>query len=126
MFFLKDTKQKSLCQVLLRITSKKRFYCITNNKFFPSLLQNQSLRHFHARITRAEVIAWLRLDRNIRQNTMSIRIIRTYVPNPVSKLAGHYGFGDKNEADYYALFAQHVWQETQGAIEWLRKHSGKK
>ncbi|MBK8982665.1 MAG: hypothetical protein IPM38_10180 [Ignavibacteria bacterium] len=44
---------------------------------------------------------------------------------PITKLADHYGVGDENEADYYASFAQHIWAETKGAREWLKKHGGK-
>lgn len=43
----------------------------------------------------------------------------------ITEFAGHYGFGDENEADYYASFAQHIWRETKGAKEWLKKHSTK-
>ncbi|MGI5974546.1 MAG: hypothetical protein ACOX7E_02180 [Paludibacter sp.] len=43
----------------------------------------------------------------------------------ITEFAGHYGFGDENEADYYASFAQHIWGETKGAKEWLKKHSTK-
>ena len=32
-----------------------------------------------------------------------------------------YGFGDNNEAKYYAFYAQAIWQQTKGAIEWLKK-----
>lgn len=44
---------------------------------------------------------------------------------PIKELADHYGFGDENEADYYASFAQHIWTETKGAREWLKKHTTK-
>ena len=44
---------------------------------------------------------------------------------PITDLADHYGFGDENEADYYTHFAQHIWQNTKGATEWLNKHSAK-
>jgi tetratricopeptide (TPR) repeat protein len=36
-----------------------------------------------------------------------------------------YGFGDKSEAEYYAVFAYKIWAETPGAREWLKKHSVK-
>lgn len=32
-----------------------------------------------------------------------------------------FGIGDKNEAKYYAVYAQRTWQQTQGAIKWLMK-----
>lgn len=41
----------------------------------------------------------------------------------ITELANHYGFGDENEADYYASFAQHIWAKTKGAREWLKKHA---
>lgn len=44
---------------------------------------------------------------------------------PITKLPDHHGIGDENEADYYAHFAQHIWQNTKGATEWLKKHSAK-
>jgi tetratricopeptide (TPR) repeat protein len=43
----------------------------------------------------------------------------------ITNLPDHYGFGDENEADYYAGIAQHVWASTKGAREWLKKHSAK-
>ncbi len=44
----------------------------------------------------------------------------------ITKLADHYSIGDENEADYYTCFAQHIWQNTNGSIIWLKKHSSKK
>ncbi len=44
---------------------------------------------------------------------------------PITELAAHYGIGDENEADYYASFAQHIWAQTKGAREWLKKHTTK-
>lgn len=44
---------------------------------------------------------------------------------PITNLADHYGFGDEDEADYYASYAQHVWAETKGARDWLKKHTTK-
>ncbi len=43
----------------------------------------------------------------------------------VSILPEYYGFGDENEAEYYAGFAQFLWRQTEGALDWLKKHSGK-
>lgn len=43
----------------------------------------------------------------------------------VENLPGHHGFGDKNEADYYVYFAQHIWMETDGALAWLKKYAVK-
>ncbi|MBI1306947.1 MAG: hypothetical protein GC181_10125 [Bacteroidetes bacterium] len=42
---------------------------------------------------------------------------------PITVLADYYGFGDENEADYYAFFAQNIWAVTKGAKEWLKKHA---
>lgn len=43
----------------------------------------------------------------------------------ITNLADHYSFGNENEADYYAYFAQHIWQNTKGATSWLNKLSAK-
>ena len=32
-----------------------------------------------------------------------------------------YGIGDKNEAKYYSVFSQKIWQQTAGAVKWLMK-----
>jgi tetratricopeptide (TPR) repeat protein len=40
---------------------------------------------------------------------------------PIFELSDHYGFGDENEADYYVDSAQHIWRQTKGAIEWIKK-----
>ncbi len=40
----------------------------------------------------------------------------------VTELVEHYAFCDENEANYYAYFAQHIWQNTTGAILWLQKY----
>ncbi len=45
---------------------------------------------------------------------------------PQVDFPGFYGIGDNNEAIYYAVYAQDIWQETDGAIEWLKKHSAAK
>jgi tetratricopeptide (TPR) repeat protein len=42
---------------------------------------------------------------------------------PILELSDHYGFGDENEADYYVDSAQHIWRQTKGAMEWLKKQS---
>ncbi|MEA3286158.1 MAG: hypothetical protein U9Q77_02110 [Candidatus Marinimicrobia bacterium] len=44
---------------------------------------------------------------------------------PVKGLAEHYGLGSEEEADYYAMYARHVWRNTRGAVKWLLKHQGK-
>ncbi len=41
----------------------------------------------------------------------------------MDKIPDTYGIGDENEARYYAVVAQPVWQNTAGAVEWLRKHT---
>jgi tetratricopeptide (TPR) repeat protein len=43
----------------------------------------------------------------------------------ITELSDYYGFGDENEADYYVSCAQEVWQETDGAREWLKKQHAK-
>lgn len=35
----------------------------------------------------------------------------------------HYGIGDENEADFYASYAQGIWERTQGAKTWLKIHA---
>ena len=35
----------------------------------------------------------------------------------------YYSIGDENEADYVAQQSQIIWKETEGAIEWLKKHT---
>lgn len=44
---------------------------------------------------------------------------------PINVRADYYSTGDENEADYYASFAQQIWQSTSGAILWLMANSGK-
>jgi len=39
-----------------------------------------------------------------------------------SQLPDSYGYGDKNEAKYYTVFAQKIWQLTPGAVKWLMKN----
>lgn len=34
-------------------------------------------------------------------------------------LPEYHGFGDEQEADYYAFFAQRIWANTEDALEWL-------
>lgn len=41
----------------------------------------------------------------------------------ITELAGHHGIGDENEADYYTHFAQPIWWQTKGAIDWLKRHA---
>ncbi len=38
-------------------------------------------------------------------------------------LAEHYGLGSEEEADYYVLYAKHIWRHTHGAVKWLLQHS---
>lgn len=44
---------------------------------------------------------------------------------PITELADHYSIGSKDEAEYYASFAKHIWAETEGAKEWLKKQTTK-
>ncbi|TAE35369.1 MAG: hypothetical protein EAY66_09090 [Sphingobacteriales bacterium] len=41
----------------------------------------------------------------------------------ITQLSQMYGIGDENEADYYVFYAQFIWQETVGALDWLKKHN---
>lgn len=43
----------------------------------------------------------------------------------ISGYPDSYSPGNENEADYYAHFAQEIWQNTDGATAWLKKHSAK-
>lgn len=36
-----------------------------------------------------------------------------------------YGSGDVNEANYYTLFSQFIWKDTDGALAWLKKYNVK-
>ncbi len=44
---------------------------------------------------------------------------------PITVQADSYSPGTASEADYYACFARTIWQTTNGAIGWLKKHSAK-
>jgi len=44
---------------------------------------------------------------------------------PVKNLAEHYGLGSEEEADYYAMFARHIWRGTKGALKWLHNIQNK-
>ncbi len=63
------------------------------------------------------------LNKALKQNKHVAK--RLLSKNPITMLEDHYGMGDKNEADYYASYAQHIWAMTRGAREWLMKHAGK-
>lgn len=63
------------------------------------------------------------LSKALKQNKYVAK--RLLSNKPVTELADHYGFGDANEADYYASFAQHIWATTKGAREWLKKQTTK-
>jgi tetratricopeptide (TPR) repeat protein len=55
----------------------------------------------------------LKQNKHVAKRLLSNKII--------TELSDSYGFGDENEADYYASYAQEVWEETNGAREWLKK-----
>jgi tetratricopeptide (TPR) repeat protein len=40
-------------------------------------------------------------------------------------LPDFHGIGDNNEANYYTYFAQHIWNDTDGSINWLKKVNSK-
>ena len=44
----------------------------------------------------------------------------------VKSIPDLYSPGQKSEGDYYAYFAKPVWENIEGALEWLKKHAGKK
>jgi tetratricopeptide (TPR) repeat protein len=41
----------------------------------------------------------------------------------ITDLPEMFGIGDENEAKYYAFYARHIWHQTPGALEWLKKHA---
>lgn len=63
------------------------------------------------------------LSEALKQNKHVAKILLSN--KVISGFPSYYGMGDENEAEYYAIFAQHVWSMTKGAIEWLKKHSTK-
>ncbi len=44
---------------------------------------------------------------------------------PIKDFPDTYGFGDENEALYYAAFARHIWLHTVGAIGWMKDREKK-
>jgi tetratricopeptide (TPR) repeat protein len=60
----------------------------------------------------------------IKQNKFVAK--KLLAKKPIAMLADHYGLGDQNEVDYYAFFAQHIWQDTKDALTWLKKNAGTK
>ncbi len=44
----------------------------------------------------------------------------------LSAVPDTYSPGQKSEAEYYAFFARSVWEDIEGALDWLKKHTGKK
>lgn len=66
------------------------------------------------------------MDAN-RKLSLAIKHNKFVAPKIVSdkkikNLPDSHGFGDENEADYYVFFAQNIWQDIEGAIDWLKKH----
>lgn len=41
----------------------------------------------------------------------------------INELPSQHGFGDENEAVFYAAYARPVWFTTKGSLEWLKKHA---
>ncbi|VBB45821.1 hypothetical protein TRIP_D310216 [uncultured Paludibacter sp.] len=41
----------------------------------------------------------------------------------ISKQQEYYSLGDESEADYYVNYALQVWQQTKGAISWLKQNA---
>jgi len=63
------------------------------------------------------------LSKALKQNKhVSKRLLSN---KSVKELTDSYGIGDEAEADYYAIFAQKIWETTKGAREWLKKHARK-
>jgi len=42
---------------------------------------------------------------------------------PILEPSDHYSLGGESEADYYVDSAQHIWRQTKGAMEWLKKQN---
>jgi len=61
------------------------------------------------------------LQKALKQNKYVAKKILSAIS--IVELAEYYGIGDENEADYYVSYAQPIWWETKGAIDWLRKYS---
>ncbi len=61
------------------------------------------------------------LQKALKQNKFVLEKLISGLPT--LKLPDHYGFGDESEADYYFDSARYVWRQTEGAMEWLKKHS---
>ncbi len=63
------------------------------------------------------------LQKALKQNKhVAAKLISKKV---ITEISDHYGLGDENEADYYTYFAQRIWKQTKGAIDWLKKYSSK-
>lgn len=63
------------------------------------------------------------LKKAIQQNKFVAQ--RILSNKPITSIPNSYSPGDESEAAYYALYAQEIWSEINGAREWLRKHSAK-
>ena len=61
------------------------------------------------------------LQKAIKQNKFVLE--KLISGQPIVELSDHYGFGDESEADYYVDSAQHIWRQTKGAMEWLKKQA---
>ena len=61
------------------------------------------------------------LDKALKQNKfVAGRLLSARPPDGLTEM---YGYGDDNEARYYAFFAHAIWRKTPGALNWLKKYS---
>lgn len=55
--------------------------------------------------------------------TENVHVVKKIISKiEIKNFPEYYSHGDKNEADYYVLYAKKVWIQTEGAIDWLRKN----
>lgn len=60
-----------------------------------------------------------KLKKALQQNRFVSK--KLFSNKPITSLPPFYGWGDENEATYYAYFAKPVWQTIPGALDWLKK-----
>jgi len=59
------------------------------------------------------------LQKAIKQNKFVVQKLISGLP--ISEPSDQYSLGGESEADYYVDSAQHIWRQTKGAMEWLKK-----
>jgi tetratricopeptide (TPR) repeat protein len=62
-----------------------------------------------------------KLSLALKQNKFVVKKLLS--DKEITNLPDMHSFGDENEADSYVFFAQFIWQNTDGALAWLKKHS---